>query len=97
LTIRIQELSKQQDAREYDWEIQFIFGAKSARIIDHRLNHDLHLDLKLDETVTEETFRVVFADLCEALRQEGKLKKNGKVLCTTFPAGSKWADVSAVN
>ena len=92
--IKIDELSQQQDRSKYDFEIQFIFGTSSARIIDIRPN--LRLDMPLDEEITEDNLTETFADLCEALQQSGKLKADGKVLCTTFPAGTMSVDIPDV-
>lgn len=76
------------------FEIEFIMGTRSARIVDHGSN--THLDIGLEETVTEQNFARVFSELVDALIQSGKLK-NGDVLCTTFPAGARRIDNPAVN
>ena len=78
----------------YHFEIQFIMNTQSARVMDLRLKK--HLDMKLQETVTEESLRQIFSELVEALTQSGKLT-DGNVLCTTFPAGARRADCSVVN
>jgi hypothetical protein len=79
---------------KHDFEIEFIMNTQSARIIDLRPN--TRLDMKLQETVTEENVARIFSELVEALIDSGKLEK-GNVLCTTFPAGAKRIDNPVVN
>lgn len=72
---------------EYDFQVQFIFGAPTCRLLN--LKAKMHMDLPLEKPVFEETFEEEFRNVVAAMQQAGILKKGDKVLCTTFPEGSK--------
>jgi hypothetical protein len=84
LTAQLTDSDKKQ---QYHYEVEFIFGTSAARIID--LKKNLYLDLAIDEPATEETYREEFDHICAAMAEAGLAKENDKILCTTFPEGTR--------
>ena len=75
------------------FQIVFIMGTNVAIVRDRDIN-DGHgtfgeIEIALDETVTEQNFGQIFAELVEALYRSGKAVAGDRVSCTTYPKGSR--------
>jgi hypothetical protein len=84
LTAQLTDSDKKQ---QYHYEVEFIFGTHMVRIID--LKKNLYKDLRIDEPVTGETYREEFDHICAAMAETGLARENDKILCTTFPEGTR--------
>ena len=72
---------------DYRFHVKFIFSDHQAFIYDLKMKRGVLL--LLHEPVTEENCEQRFAEILQDLIQSGQCRSDEKVLCTTFPAGSK--------
>ena len=76
------------EVSDYRFQVKFIFGEERAFVLDLRMKRGKFLPLS--EPATEENFEYHFECIFKALVQLGECRSDEKVLCTTFPAGTKW-------
>ena len=76
------------DISECRFQVKFIFGEQRAFVLDLRMKKGKFLPL--DEPASGENFEYQFRCICAALTRLGVCRADEKVLCTTFPEGTKW-------
>ena len=79
------------DLTDYRWQVQFIFGASTYRILN--LRNNLCQD-NLGRTSHRQTFAQEFENIVAAMLETGIASKGDKILCTTWPEGSQRFDAS---
>jgi hypothetical protein len=87
------ELTKggHMNLKDCRWQVEFIFGTITYRLIN--LSNNTAKELPLEEPVTEDNFRNVFEDICTAAIHVGYAHPGDKRLCTTYPLGAQRVDV----
>jgi hypothetical protein len=76
------------DTSECRFQVKFIFGERRAFVLDLRTKKGKFLPL--DEPASGENFEYQFRCIYTALIRLGVCRSDEKVLCTTFPVGTKW-------
>jgi hypothetical protein len=75
------------------FQVIFIMGTDKAIIRDRSVTDGCgsfaELRVPLGESVSEENFEDMFADLSEALCRSGRALPGDRILCTTYPEGSR--------
>src|SRR5690242_5230792 len=77
------------------FHVKMIMGAGFVTIVDTRykpLTRAMKLDVSPD-TVREDNFPEIFAQVCEGLRLRGDMSEGDQALCITFPAGTTQIEV----
>jgi hypothetical protein len=76
------------DLSEYRFQVKFIFGEQRAFVLDLKMKSGKFLPL--ESPASEENFEWHFECIFKALLELGVCRSDEKVLCTTFPMGTKW-------
>ena len=76
------------DISECRFQVKFIFGEQRAFVLDLKMRSGKFLPLR--EPASEENYEYEFRCIFAALVQLGVCRFDEKVLCTTFPVGTKW-------
>jgi hypothetical protein len=72
-----------------------IMGTQHVMIIDNKFK-PVKRNMKLDvspNTIGEDNYAEIFADVVEALRQIGEIGDTESATCITFPAGTTQVEV----
>ena len=81
------QLSDSDKKQQYHYEVEFILGTSTVRIID--LEKNQHIDVQMDEPASEENYVREFKQICAAMIEAGFATERDKFLCTTFPEGAR--------
>lgn len=82
-----EQFSDSDKKAQHRYEVEFIFGTATCRVVD--LRNNLCHDVPLEQPVTETNLREEFERVCGAMVEAGIVHKEDGILCTTFPAGSQ--------
>lgn len=81
------------DVSDCRFQVQFIFGEQRAFVLEVPMKRGKFLSFP--NPATEENFEHYFECIFKVLVQLGECRSDEKVLCTTFPAGTKWVSPQA--
>ena len=76
------------DLSECRFQVKFIFGEQRAFVLDLKMKSGKFLPL--EGPASEENYEYHFRCIFSALLKLGVCRSDEKVVCTTFPVGTKW-------
>ncbi len=93
MSVTLIKVEKGEDTRDQArYHIKMIMETCHVTIIDNKLKRWMQLDVSPD-TIAEDNYAEIFADLVEALRRNGEIANNEMAACITFPAGATQIEV----
>ncbi len=96
MAVKVMEIPEGEDQRDSArYHIKMIMGTQHVMIIDNKFK-PVKRGMKLDVsplTIGEDNYAEIFADVVEALRQNGEIGDDESAACITFPAGTTQIEV----
>jgi hypothetical protein len=93
MSVKLIKVAEGEDSRDQArYHLIMIMGARQVTIIDNKLKRWMELDVSPD-TLAEDNYAEIFANLVEALRLNGEIADGEMAACITFPAGTTQIEV----